>query len=83
MSKCYQCLWQFKDDFTLTCLNLESLALGPDFSHCDMVVNAPNLNYFEFLSSHVPEFFDVDGFPCIKKVDMILNLRMMMGTYGG
>ncbi|KAK1353374.1 hypothetical protein POM88_052509 [Heracleum sosnowskyi] len=75
LSGCYQCFWQFKEDFRINCPSLESLSLGPDFSHCDMVVNAPNLVYFEFRSGHVPQFSAGDGFPCIKEVDIDIELR--------
>ncbi|KAL8099814.1 hypothetical protein AgCh_032176 [Apium graveolens] len=75
LSGCYQCFWEFEEDFTINCPNLESLSLGRDFSHCDMVVYAPKLTYFEFRSGHVPEFSAGDGFPCIEEVEIDIELK--------
>ncbi|KAK1372667.1 hypothetical protein POM88_028860 [Heracleum sosnowskyi] len=75
LSGCPDCFRDFEDDFTINCPNLERLALGPDFSHCDMLVYTPKLSYFEFRSGHVPRFSAGDGFPCIKEVDIDIELR--------
>ncbi|XP_017225616.1 F-box/FBD/LRR-repeat protein At2g26030-like [Daucus carota subsp. sativus] len=75
LSGCSECWWNFEGDFTINCVNLERLALGPDISHCDMAVFAPKLSYFEFRSGHVPQFSAGDGFPCIKEVDIDIELR--------
>lgn len=75
LSGCPDCFWNFEEDFSINCPNVERLALAPDFSHCDMVVHAPKLTYFEFRSGHVPKFSAGNGFPCIKEVDIDIELR--------
>lgn len=61
--------------YTINCPNLESLTLGPDHRHCTFVVSAPKLLYFEFRSTHVPDFCAWDGFPLVKEVDIDIQIE--------
>ncbi|KAK1372660.1 hypothetical protein POM88_028853 [Heracleum sosnowskyi] len=61
--------------YTINCPNLESLTLGPDHRYCTFVVSAPKLLYFEFRSTHVPDFCAGDGFPLVKEVDIDIQIE--------
>lgn len=61
--------------YTINCPNLESLTLGPDHRHCTFVVSAPKLLYFEFRSTHVPDFCAGNGFPLLKEADIDIQIE--------
>lgn len=65
----------FRIFYTINCPNLESLALGPDHGYFTFVVSAPKLLYYEFRSTHVPDFCAGDGFPLVKDVDIDIQIE--------
>ncbi|KAK1372663.1 hypothetical protein POM88_028856 [Heracleum sosnowskyi] len=64
-----------REIYTINCPNLESLTLAPDNRRCTFVVSAPKLLYFEFRSTHVPDFCAVNGFPLVKEVDIDIQIH--------